>query len=74
MGNGQFEKVQTSIYPRNSSYSYHLQDVNSDGLLVADSINSTLFTSYAYDEYGRLQKEKETVAANRWIEKGYIFY
>ena len=47
---------------------------NSDGLLAADSINSTLFTAYTYDVYGRLLTEKETVSSGKWLQKNYGYW
>jgi RHS repeat-associated protein len=42
---------------------------NADNQLAADSINSNLFKSYTYDTYGRLLMAKETVAANKYLQK-----
>ena len=47
---------------------------NADGLLVADSISANRFTAYTYDAFGRLLTEKETVDANRWLQKYYGSY
>jgi len=45
MGNGQFDKVSTSICTHYSTCNYILQDVNSDGLTdVIQYINTTVTT------------------------------
>jgi RHS repeat-associated protein len=45
-GTGQFEKVQVSIYPRYSTYSYLLQDANTDGLTDVIEYTSSCFYTY----------------------------
>jgi len=60
-----YNRLTTKTFPEFTVYYRY----NSDGLLVADSINSTRFTAYTYDTYGRLNKEKETVPDGKWLEK-----
>ena len=44
-----------------------------EGQLLADSISPTRFTTWAYDEYGRLWREKETFAANKFIQRESVY-
>ena len=63
-GNGQFEKIQVPINTRNSSYSYLLQDVNSDGLTDLIQYTSSGFNTYLAKSGGFSPNESYTVFAH----------